>query len=224
MNFSKNLILAICLTFNPVGPANSLFIKPSVYLMPKEIFTNQTNWELVKSKQGIKVFSQWVTLYDGYKTRRLRGDFQVNVPLPDIIAILKDGGKVKNWMEGVSESYNLKNQDNLWYSYARFNIPWPFDDQDLIVENTLEFTDCDTAYIHLKSLPDYLPQNPGLKRMENFYGYWKLVKLSPNASRIEYAAYSMSEPVVPRFIQDPIVLNTFFSSLENLISYCQSSK
>jgi hypothetical protein len=225
MNFTRNLVLALCFTFNPGAPGNSLYFMPSDHFMTREVFTSQTNWELVKSRNGIKVFSQWVTLDDGWKTRRLRGDFQVNMALPDLIAILKDGRKVKNWMEGVTESYTIKDQDQLWYSYAKFNIPWPFDDQDLIVENMLDLNgNGDTVYISLKSRPDMLPEVAGLKRMENFYGYWKLIRIAPGVSHVEYAAYSKSEPLVPRFIQDPIVQNTFISSLENLIAYCQSSK
>lgn len=225
MNLARNLILALCFTFNPGAPGNGIFLKPSVHYMPEEVFTNQTKWELVKNRNGIKVYSQWITLQDGWRTRRLRADFQIDIPLPDVIAILKDGEKVKNWMEGVSESYNIKVQDNSWYSYARFHIPWPFNDQDLIVKNTLDFEGyTDTAFIFLKSAPDILPVNPGLSRMENFNGYWKLIRVSSSVSHVEYSAYAKSKPVVPKFIQDPIVLNTFASSLENLVSYCQSSK
>jgi hypothetical protein len=225
MNATKNLVLFICFTFNLGHYENSLFINPSVSLLPEETFTNQTNWELVKNHDGIKVYSQWVTLYDGFKTRRLRGNFQVNVPLPNVLAILKDGGKVKNWMEGVTESYTITSENNLWYSYAKFNIPWPFDDQDLIVENILDFGECDdTAFIYLKGCPELLPVNPEYKRMESFYGYWMITKISAYESRVEYAAYSRSKPIVPRFVQDPIVQNTFMTSLNNLATYCQSSK
>lgn len=217
MNFTKNLILVICFSFNPEAPGNSFYIKPSVNFIPKEVFTNQTNWELVKSNKGVKVYSQWVTLYDGYKTRRLKGEFQVRMPLPDLVAFLMDGSNVKNWMVGVSESYNLKVMDETSYSYAKFDIPWPFDDQDLVVENKLEFpAGRDTALISLTGCPEMVPLVGGLKRMENFNAYWKVVRLSSSVCSVEYAAFSRSKPVAPRWVQDPIILKTFWSSLDNL--------
>jgi hypothetical protein len=126
MNFTSNLILAICLTFYPGAPGHSLYIKPSVYLMPREVFTNQANWDRVKSGNGIKVYSQWVTLYDGWKSRRLRGGFQVNMPLPDLLVFLKNGGKTKSRDEVVSSCYHVKMEDNTRYSHTKFKTPRPF--------------------------------------------------------------------------------------------------
>lgn len=225
MNFTKNLILAICFSINPEGPGFSFYIKPSVNFIPKEVFTNQTNWELVKSNKGINVYSQWITLHDGFKTRRLKGELNVRMAMPDLVAFLLDGGRVKNWMVGVSESYNLKIQDESSYSYARFSIPWPFNDQDLIVENRLDYPNGkDTAYIYLTSYPEMLPRMKGLKRMENFYGYWKVFRVSPTSSSVEYAVFSRSEPIAPRWIQDPIIMKTFWSSLDNLAACCLENR
>lgn len=217
------MVLAICISLNPGAAGHIENSMPPESHSARESVVNQTKWELVKSRNGISIFSQWVTLHDGYKTRRLRGEFRVNLPVAELLSILKDGSKIKNWMEGVSESYTIKDQENTWYSYAKFNIPWPFDDQDLVVENTLEHKESgDTVYIYLESMPDLVPYNPDLKRMENFYGYWKVVRISGDVSLVEYAAYSRSEPLVPRFIQDPVIQNTFLHSLDNLVTYCRT--
>jgi hypothetical protein len=105
MNLAKNLILAICLTFNPGLPGFNLYIKPTVYLMPKVVFTNQANWEMAKKYKGIKVFPQCINLYEGYKTSSLRGNFQISMPLPDIVAMLTGGRK--DWAIGRLEDLTV---------------------------------------------------------------------------------------------------------------------
>jgi len=101
MHFAKNIILALCIIFNPGKPGNDLFIKPSVYMMPREVFTNHTNWEMVKMYQGNKVFPGYVNLYHGKKSQSGREEFQVNMPFPDLIAILKNKKKVKFKTQGL---------------------------------------------------------------------------------------------------------------------------
>jgi hypothetical protein len=110
MNFAKNLILAICLTFNPGVPGFDLFIKPSLYLMPKEIFTNRANWDMAKKYVGIKAFPQCINLYDDYKTSSLCRNFQIHFPLPDIVAMLTGGRK--DWAIGRLDDLTIGRLDD----------------------------------------------------------------------------------------------------------------
>ena len=95
MNFTTNLVLALCCTFNPGATGYSVNEKLPEYHASGETVVKQSTWELIKSRNGISVFSQWITLHDGFKTRRLRGDFQVVMPMQELIAVLKDGNKIK---------------------------------------------------------------------------------------------------------------------------------
>jgi len=222
MNIFNSLILGITISIFPGIPGNMLFIKPTATFTPREVIINQSNWELVKSKKQIKVYSQWVTLYDGFETRRLRGNFQVNMPIPDIVKFISNGNNLKSWMDGAIESYNLDQTEHRWTSYAQFNIPWPFDDQDLVVESMLLYPPTsDSAYIVMESLSERLPEHENISRMSYFSGYWKLNRISENKTLVEYCAFTKSKPLVPRFIQDPIVQNSFWSSLDNLSTHLQ---
>lgn len=213
----KHLIAGIYFVALIGHSTNEIFLEPSLVYNPYEEIKYETPWEEVRNKHDIRIYSQWITLYDGYKTRRLKGNFRVNLPLPDIIQYLKDGKHITDWMNGAENSYTLEEGENEWISYAQFNIPWPFDDQDLLCHHqVVSYPQKGINYIYMKSEPKRLPVKKGINRMDHFAGHWKLTPLSANMTKIEYAAYSKSEPLVARWIQDPIVLNSFWTSLDNL--------
>jgi hypothetical protein len=137
MNFAKNLILAICLTFNPGAPGFDLFIKPSLYLMPKEIFTNKANWDMAKKYTGIKAFPQCINLYDGYKTSSLRGNFQIHMPLPDVVAMLTGGRK--DWAIGRFDDWAIGRLEDLTVGRFEYWMIKPKKGKKLVKE--LAFTD-----------------------------------------------------------------------------------
>lgn len=127
MHFAKNIILALCIIFNPGKPGNDLFIKPSVYLMPREVFTNHTNWEMVKRYQGNKVFPGYVNLYHGKKSQSGREDFQVNMPFPDLIAILKNKKQVKFKTKAITSLPLLPDPYiNTWNPFKKLDMSPPF--------------------------------------------------------------------------------------------------
>ena len=127
MHFAKNIILALCIIFNPGKPGNELFIKPSVYLMPREVFTNHTNWEMVKRYQGNKVFPGYVNLYHGKKSQPGREDFQVNMPFPDLIAILKNKKQVKFKTKVITSLPLLPDSYiNTWNPFKKLDMSTPF--------------------------------------------------------------------------------------------------
>jgi hypothetical protein len=84
MNFLDNLVISLCFTFNLCDRSQVLFIRPSLSLMPEEVFTNQANYERVKGKNNYKIFNKWMVLnHRGVNSTR-KGRIQVRLPLPDL--------------------------------------------------------------------------------------------------------------------------------------------
>jgi hypothetical protein len=190
---------------------NLAFIAPKTDWRDDQII-HQTHWELQKDKSDIAVYSQYVTLRDGFKTRRLKGVFEVNGSLSTVATYLRDGDNLQNWMQGALSSRTLIPGTNNWIHYIQFELPWPFDDQDCVVAFEPQISTEDQKIISFSSLPTVLSPQKGFNRMEHFYGYWKLKK-NGNFTLVEYTAYTKSERLVPAFIQDPIVLNSFWNSM-----------
>jgi hypothetical protein len=96
MNLVQNIILAICLTLNLGIEENKFSVKPSVYLMPEKIFTNQANIDMVKKSRVIRANPPSIGIFKGNDTK-IRGKlFQVRMPLPDLAAVFfKDPGKIR---------------------------------------------------------------------------------------------------------------------------------
>ena len=92
----KNIVLAICLTINFGIRDNRLSVKPSAYLMPEKIFTNQANIELVKKTKVNRINPPCISLYRGGYSKISGKGFQLRIPLPDLAAVFIKGRRGMN--------------------------------------------------------------------------------------------------------------------------------
>jgi hypothetical protein len=91
MKLLENIILALCLTLNLGTDGPRLSIKPSAYMMPEKVFTNQANLDLVKKTKVARINQPAISIYKGNKHRSPKKGFQLRMPLPDLAAVFFNG-------------------------------------------------------------------------------------------------------------------------------------
>ncbi|MFW5761767.1 MAG: hypothetical protein ACOCXH_12375 [Cyclobacteriaceae bacterium] len=95
-------------------------------------------------------------------------------------------------------------------------IPWPMDNQDMVTKNELKIEKNGKVSIVLSGASHMVPVKDGIRRIEHFEGGWTLTPLIGNQVKITYSMFNNSEPVVPRFITDPLVLKSFWITLDEM--------
>ena len=139
------------------------------------------------------------------------------------VTALTHDRQVKKWLNRVNEYEHISSPDPLlWHSYTEFNIPWPLKNQDLITKNVLTQEEkTKKIKVEISAIPDYLPRKEGIDRLVHFEGSWNFTPLTGNLIRIDYYIFTKSNPVLPRWITDPIIerglWNTFYD-LKKIIS------
>ena len=88
MPFLKNIIFALCLTINLGNENHKIYIKPSTYLMPEEVFTNQANLELVRKNKLMRINPSCIMIFSNATREISKKQYQVNVLLPDVASWL----------------------------------------------------------------------------------------------------------------------------------------
>ncbi|MCG8581763.1 MAG: START domain-containing protein, partial [Bacteroidales bacterium] len=84
-------------------------------------------------------------------------------------------GNLKH-MELVDSLNFLEHKDDqLYRNYMHFNMPWPVKNRDMVVE-MLVVKDETGIYLESTMLPDYLPRNEGVIRIEEFSEKWIIQK------------------------------------------------
>jgi hypothetical protein len=173
-------------------------------------------WRLAREDAGIKIFTRWVNVDSNLKVRQLKGEMIVDHPCAHVAGFISDDDIAAQWLNRALEHKRLKSTgQNEWITYTLFNLPWPFENQDLVAKN-LMYRSGESIIIKIDGVPEYIPEKQGVSRIEKFEGLWRLTQLENNKTKVEYTIVTKSKPLAPRWITDPIINNNFWTTMNNL--------
>ena len=121
-------------------------------------------------------------------------------------------------MSGVEKTRELKSdQTESKIVYIRFDVPWPFKNRDLITE-IKTFEDRNKGYtdVYFSAKKDMLREYNNTIRLSSYEAHWKVSLLPGGKTKVSFSVYTDTEPVVPRWMQDPVTENLFKKNLLNL--------
>lgn len=182
---------------------------------------NLGKWETVKNSQGVQTYVRWIETGEGIQTRERKGEMVINCTVEDATGILTDTKSTASWMRNVKESFELNrlNQSE-WYTYTLFDIPWPFENRDLVSYLTLRInTENESTNINIISKEEYVPCKSRISRLTDYAANWSIVRINQCRIKITFTAVTSSPPAFPRWIQDPVVEHIFHNNLVNLKAY-----
>ena len=64
--------------------------------------------------------------------------------------------------------------------------------------------------------PDKLPIYEDIMRMKLYEGYWSFRRMENGLTHVEFHTISFTSPIIPRFLQDPVLQKTFIKSMNKL--------
>lgn len=151
----------------------------------------QTEWELKKNVDGIRVYYRESTESD---IKELKMIFDVEASLTTIMAVLNDAESFHKWIYNLKELKVLERpSDKELVYYYEMDFPWPLYNRDAIAESSY-YQDPATKIIYTKNYarPDRLPEKDGVIRLELTDVKWKITPIDENYANIEY--YLLSDP------------------------------
>ncbi len=183
-------------------------------------------WKSLKSSDGVITYERWIETDKNNKTRERKGEMTVECTMEEIIGILTDTKCSAKWMKNILEIYDLKKVNtNEWFTYTLFDIPWPFNNRDLVSNVKLKSVfEKGVSSISIESRENYIPSKPKTIRLTNYTANWYIKYLDKKKTKIIFTAITDEPPMFPRWIQDPIVENMFHNNLVNLKAYISSRR
>jgi hypothetical protein len=146
---------------------------------------SQTQWELEKDKNGIKVY----TAKNGFsKYKLVKVEAVLTGTLENLVTIITDVDNTKNWVYGAKRSYLLKKTtptDLIYYNET--SLPWPLSNRDVIIRmqlnpdvknNSLKVTEV--------AVPDAGTTNKGIVRIRYLTANWDIQSEKENQLKISY--------------------------------------
>lgn len=186
------------------------------YTFEKSIIQQTTDFVLIKQDKNINIYARWIRVDDKRSARQLKAEFTVNASFAKIIGLIKDDKTTTQWMKNTKSYYIIKAIDqNNWFAYVQFSVPWPFSNQDIIIKYELPTPNAfSQTEIRFTGVPDYMQKNKGVTRISHLEGTWKLMYLDKNLTKIEYVMFSKQAPAFPRWITDPIIQHNLLSTMD----------
>ena len=185
---------------------------------------NDYAFHLEKDEDGIKVY---VRKMKTIKTREFKAVLTVNSTLDGIVALIKDESAGKEWIQRLNYFKSIKTvNDKIWYTYSEIDIPWPFDDRDLITRNTItQDSITKIVTVTLVSEPRFIAEKEDLVRMQKSEGAWILKPLGNGKVEVTYTIYSEPVKVIipPSFIL-PFIVNGIHESVDKLRTIVERDK
>jgi hypothetical protein len=168
------------------------------------------NWELKKDKDSIKVYIRNVN----ESTKEYRAETIIRSDIDNIFNTIADFDNSYKWMYKLNSSKILKKTDTLMYVYFVVDMSWPLKNRDLVSDAVIK-RDIDKIKIEMNSIPDYIPLNNKLVRINKSRSIWNLEKIDDFSTKVTLQSYAVVDGI-PIFIMDLFILDSPMYSMTRL--------
>ncbi|MEJ2596206.1 MAG: hypothetical protein P8100_14025 [bacterium] len=202
----------------------------SAFDLPETGLTNEsstgdtTEFVCVRSEEDINLYTRWIPVTKERSVRQIMVSFTVNAGREEVIDILSDESLYLQWMKSAKQYYRIRTvNENSWYAYIQFSIPWPLKNQDCILKyEVLPPSDAAINVIQVSSVPEYMADQKGVERISHMELTWVITEIAPDQTFIQYYAFSNQPPKFPTWITDPIIQKNTIKTMSALQDICQA--
>lgn len=183
--------------------------------------SEQAPWKIAQSDKGISIQYRNLTLNDTLETRELLVRLTANTTLEKAKNYVTLPENIIQWNDAVKDIKYVKQNSSYWIAHTLYDIPFPLSKQDLVAKYWVEY-DGNTIIIHVKSVPDAIPETKGYDRESYNLSQWRLIPKN-NTITVEFAGITLSNSKIPRFIKDPIIQRKLLNSFIHLKTILETS-
>jgi hypothetical protein len=175
------------------------------------------DFKMLKNRDGIDLYYRWMKMPEGKQVRQMKAVLEINGGTENILNLLKDEKLALEWIPSAEQFRNLTQVNGPeWVSYIQFAIPWPFADQDCILEYKTMVKASGETVIDFHTNPEYIGEVDGMSRMKDITGSFVIRELPDGRSILECYFLSEKASVIPRWITEPIITGSILSLMEAL--------
>lgn len=172
------------------------------------------DWNLVQDEDEIRIYTR---PNDKTNLNDFKADMIISASIEEVSSHMSAMEDQSKWMYDRELTKVLdRPNDRTTIVYSVTNAPWPVTDRDAVVSftysenNTDEFIRIDVA-----NIDDYHPLNEDLVRVPYIKGFWELIKIDDNSTKIVFMNAASPGGSIPDWLADSFVLDMPYHSLNN---------
>ncbi len=191
-------------------------------LMIQNGFILSQNWEFVKEKDNVKLYSRQES---GKNLKIVKGVAEINVPAEKVFALLENVNSTEWWDDNLSQIKVLhyEKNKNAQY-YLVYKMPWPFKDRDLCVDVNISINKTNGEFkINAVPLSGIVPEKKDLIRIKDYKQVWTVRQLN-NRSQVELEFYVDPIDNIPIWFLNMVMIDSPIISINNVRRHVVNNK
>lgn len=178
------------------------------------------NWEFVKEKDGIKIFTR---KENGENLKSFRGEAVFNTSIEKISSKLGTKNNFDWWDEDLRDVKIIDIEEDKFISYyLMYPVPWPLSNRDLCAKASITIDRQNKRKIvHAKPIPTALPERKGCIRIQNFYQKWDVQAIDDHHVKVILEGFIDPAGVVPAWIYNMVITDTPLKVMRALRSHVE---
>ncbi|RBL89819.1 sterol desaturase family protein [Chitinophaga flava] len=195
-------------------------------LLVQPVFAHQSaesDYKLVKRNKSISLYERWLPAGENEeRVREIKAVFTVKSDVQAVARLLTDQqqGVVWNVRARIYRVLPMV-ESREWVTYLKYNIPWPFGDQDCCLLFHLKahpYNERSGEISFESTLSNRFPVTDNVTRITGTHGRWLMEDLGDNGMQITYTITTNRSARIPRWVSDPIVRNNMFETMSTFRS------
>lgn len=146
---------------------------------------DKAGWKPLEKKDGVAVSAKEIA---GQGIPIYRGQTQIDAPILQVLSVLLDDARSKEWAKDVSEARVLRVvDDHRTIVYSRSHQTWPVKDRDLVMMRTVAVPAPGESYVvRLVCTPNERPEVSRVVRIKECDSTFELRKIEDNATEVDF--------------------------------------
>ncbi len=182
----------------------------------------QDNWNEVKNKEGIKVFTRTNTVMS---FKEFKATMIIDGTVNDVLSVLYDVEGLETWGYNISKSELIERTgDSLQIYYAVAKAPWPYKDRDGIYSNKMSWDkQLKTLLVEIDLLEKDMYTDNDFVRMDG-YGFWKIKERLSGKIEIDFQMQINPGGSIKAWMANMFVSDSPFYTLQKLREVLKNEK
>lgn len=175
--------------------------------------SDTSDYKLVKKAKDIELYEKWFEYKPGEPARQLKAKYVINAPIHTVLSLLRDEEKGTEWNSNTRECRMLLQKDTAWIMYLQYDLPWPVDDQDCVLQYVVNKRSKNVITVDFYTVSNRaFPEEKDVTRIPWIKGQW-VFNVTSNGINTEYHVTTAPNRSMPRWITDPIIRNNLVNTL-----------
>ena len=183
--------------------------------------SSMLNWQLVKDKDAVKVYTATPT---SGTLKYIKVEALLNGTIDKFLTIFKNVPNQTQWVYKAKRSYIIRTNayDDLLY-YNQTSLPWPMNDRDVAIHMKIkEDTLHQQVFITSVGVPTAIPVKDNIIRVPHFEGNWTVRAAGPNKIQVYYFLNLDPGGSIPAWISNLFITKGPYETFINLANQLKS--